>query len=75
MIFAVDASAVFTIAAFTLSGDQPGWADSTRAAMPEVIGVAIEVPEYIAPSQPVPTRDEKTLTPGAATSGLSQLSP
>ena len=38
---------MLTIAALTLSGDQPGWADSTRAAMPEVIGVAIEVPEYM----------------------------
>ena len=43
--------------------------------MPAVCGEAIDVPEITAKPFPVPTPAEKMLTPGAVTSGLSQLSP
>jgi hypothetical protein len=38
-------------------------------------GDAIDVPEMIAGPLPVPTPTEAIATPGAETSGLSQLSP
>src|SRR5262249_21143920 len=43
--------------------------------MPAVCGDAIDVPEITAKPLPVPMPAEITLTPGAVTSGLSQLSP
>src|SRR5215475_2800924 len=43
--------------------------------MPAVCGDAIDVPEITAKLLPVPMPAEKMLTPGAVTSGLSQLSP
>src|SRR5262252_7392912 len=43
--------------------------------MPEVCGAAIDVPESTANVFPVPMPAEAMLTPGAVTSGLSQLSP
>src|SRR5215467_16170326 len=43
--------------------------------MPAVCGDAIDVPEMTAKLLPVPLPAEKMLTPGAVTSGLSQLSP
>src|SRR5215467_111924 len=43
--------------------------------MPEVCGAAIDVPDSTANVLPVPMPAEAMLTPGAVTSGLSQLSP
>src|SRR5258705_1754908 len=43
--------------------------------MPAVWGEAIDVPDSTAKLFPVPLPAEKMLTPGAVTSGLSQLSP
>ena len=58
------------IAALICRPVQPGWTCLTSAAMPAVIGQAIEVPEMTAPPVPVPTPAERTLRPGAITSGL-----
>ena len=66
---------MLTMAALTWSGDQAGWAESTSAAVPAVTGEAMDVPEYVVPFQPLPLSDDSMLTPGAATSGFSQLSP
>src|SRR6478735_8230779 len=52
-----------------------GSAVLTRAAMPAVCGEAIDVPDSTLNPLPDPTAAEKMLTPGAVTSGLSQLSP
>ncbi len=62
--------AVSTIAAFTCSGVQDGCAWSTSAAVPDVIGHDIEVPDMRVPSLPVPIAVDCTLTPGAVTSGF-----
>jgi hypothetical protein len=43
--------------------------------MPDVIGAAIDVPDSTAPRLPVPTPAERTLTPGADTSGFGPESP
>src|ERR1041385_8565651 len=68
--------AVLTIAAFQYSTFfQSGCACLTSAAMPVVCGVAIDVPDSITASVPVPIPAEAMLTPGAVTSGFSALSP
>src|ERR1700716_1568428 len=52
------ASAVFITAALTSSGVQPGCACSTRAAMPVVCGVAMDVPLNTATLLPLPDNAE-----------------
>src|SRR5262249_2230869 len=47
----------------------------TSAAIPAVCGAAIEVPDRIAASVPVPMPADAMLTPGAVTFGLRELSP
>ena len=63
------------IAALTRVGDQCGWAWTTRAATPDVIGVAIEVPLNVCASVPLPTKADEIETPGAVMSGFRWLSP
>src|SRR5256885_1325073 len=63
------------IAPLTLSGVQVGWAWMTSAAVPAVCGDAIEVPDSVWPSVPLPERVDTIETPGAGTSGLSHESP
>ena len=63
------------MAALTSSVVQSGWAWRTSAAMPATCGDAIEVPESTYPRFPVPEAVDRMLTPGAAMSGLSALSP
>src|SRR6188508_540756 len=57
------------------STSQSGCACRTSAAAPALCGEAIDVPERIAKLFPVPLPAEKTLTPGAVTSGFRWLSP
>ena len=45
-----------------------------EAARPATCGDAIDVPDMVVPWSPVPAAVEKIPTPGAVTSGLSQLS-
>src|SRR5438128_1122816 len=63
-------SAVFMIAALICDPFQLGWACLTSAAMPAVIGHAIDVPERTDARLPLPMRADATLTPGAITSGF-----
>src|ERR1700730_1726783 len=65
-----DGSAVFMIAALMRARFHDGWACLMRAAIPAVIGHAIEVPELTSASNPVPMPADATLTPGAITSGF-----
>src|SRR5207244_7671209 len=59
----------------TSSGLHVEWACSARAATPVTCGAAIEVPESISESFPVPLAVEVMLTPGALRSGLRCPSP
>ena len=68
-------SAVETIAAEIRSVSHVGWACTVSAATPATCGAAIEVPESTDASPPVPTATDEIETPGAATSGLIELSP
>ena len=63
-------SAVFMIAALIWTPVQAGCSCFSRAAMPAVIGHAIDVPDMTAACAPVPMPTEATLTPGATTSGF-----
>ena len=58
------------IAALICDPFQLGCASLTSAAVPAVIGVAIDVPDATRPPVPVPIPADLTLTPGAITSGL-----
>src|SRR5258708_34766898 len=58
------------IAALIWAPFQPGCCCLTSAAIPAVIGQAMEVPEITAGCEPVPIPAEATLTPGATTSGF-----
>ena len=70
-----DACAVLAMAALTCAGPQLGCVCRTSTATPEVIGAAIDVPDSTIPALPVPTPAERTLTPGAETSGFGAESP
>ena len=63
------------MAALTCAGPQLGCVCRTSTATPEVIGAAIDVPDSTIPALPVPTPAERTLTPGAETSGFGAESP
>ena len=63
------------MAALIYSTLHVGCAWRVSAATPATIGEAIEVPEIRVPWLPVPEAVDWMLTPGAVTSGLSQLSP
>jgi len=67
-------AAVFIRSALTSSVVQSGCAARTSAVTPAVTGEAIDVPEMLTPWVPVPTAAEKSVTPGAARSGLTPLS-
>ena len=69
------ASAVFTSAALIWSPFHVGCACLTSAAVPDVIGQAIEVPDSTEPAVPPPTSADVTLTPGAVISGFAAESP
>ena len=58
------------IAALICTPVHVGWASFTSAAMPAVIGQAIEVPDMNTDPVPLPMPTEATLTPGAMTSGF-----
>src|SRR3954468_604675 len=58
------------MAALTCIALQRGWAARTSAATPAAWGVAIDVPLKLNPSLPVAIPAEKTVWPGAVTSGL-----
>src|SRR5260370_37937945 len=63
-------SAVFMIAALICAPVQGGCACLTSAAIPAVIGQAMEVPDMNAVRLPVPMPTDPALTPGAETSGF-----
>ena len=73
--FSFDACAVLEIAALICAGPQVGCVCFTSTAMPDVIGAAIDVPDSTTPTLPVPTPADRTLTPGAETSGFGAESP
>src|SRR4051812_48748263 len=62
------------MADLTAAGFHFGCACSTRAATPEMCGVAIEVPLRVSASLPLPTSVDTMATPGAVMSGLSLAS-
>src|SRR3954452_2674040 len=62
------------IADLTAAGFHFGCACSTRAATPEMCGVAIDVPLMFSDSLPLPTSVDTMATPGAVMSGLSLAS-
>ncbi len=59
------------ICSLTWDALQSGCAALTKAATPEVSGVAMDVPLMTSGLVPVPAEAEMMPTPGAATSGLT----
>ncbi len=63
----------FMISALILAGRSPDGARSRSAATPDTCGAAIDVPEIVSESVPVPASDDVMSAPGAATSGFRPL--
>ncbi len=64
----IESAPDWTSADFSWSTDHDGWRWRSSAAAPATCGDAMLVPESSA--QPPPEIDDRTSTPGAATSGL-----